>query len=215
MEPAHRGQRQGQGLRVEKRAAILAGASRVFIREGFTRASVDAIAAEAQVSTRTIYKHFTDKSTLIAAVIADSAGQIAADEIALVERHLGRVPGRTTAESRLIAFANAWLSITVRPAAPASLIQRVSAEAEHLGDDLIGKWWQEGPVRVRSALADHLRRWSDHGLLDIPNPTRAAVHFAQLISANPGPPGTPLTGDERRSWIAAGVRTFLRGHRPQ
>jgi len=33
-------------------------------RDGYTRASIDAISAEAGVSTRTIYNHFTDKAML-------------------------------------------------------------------------------------------------------------------------------------------------------
>jgi TetR/AcrR family transcriptional repressor of mexJK operon len=52
-----------------KQVCILDAASAVFLREGFERASVDAIAAEADVSKRTIYNHFTDKRGLFLAVI--------------------------------------------------------------------------------------------------------------------------------------------------
>ncbi len=52
-----------------KQRAILDAASAVFLREGFERASVDVIAAEADVSKRTIYNHFADKRALFLAVI--------------------------------------------------------------------------------------------------------------------------------------------------
>lgn len=36
----------------------------MFLREGFTRASMDAIAEAASVSKRTVYNHFPDKQAL-------------------------------------------------------------------------------------------------------------------------------------------------------
>jgi TetR/AcrR family transcriptional repressor of mexJK operon len=55
--------------RTPKQTCILEAATTVFLREGFERASVDVIAAEADVSKRTIYNHFTDKRGLFLAVI--------------------------------------------------------------------------------------------------------------------------------------------------
>lgn len=49
---------------------ILEAAAVVFLREGFERASVDVIAAEANVSKRTIYNHFADKRALFLDVIS-------------------------------------------------------------------------------------------------------------------------------------------------
>ena len=49
-------------VRSDKRRAIIDGALAVFARDGYTRASIDAISAEAGVSTRTVYNHFTDKA---------------------------------------------------------------------------------------------------------------------------------------------------------
>ena len=56
----------------DKRRAILAGALTVFARDGYTRASIDAIAAQAIVSTRTIYNHFQCKAHLFQTVIQES-----------------------------------------------------------------------------------------------------------------------------------------------
>jgi TetR/AcrR family transcriptional regulator, mexJK operon transcriptional repressor len=52
-----------------KREQILAGARRVFLRDGFAAASTDAIAAEARVSKRTLYAYYPSKEELFADVM--------------------------------------------------------------------------------------------------------------------------------------------------
>ena len=52
-----------------KRDQILAGARRVFLRDGFAAASTDAIAAEAKVSKRTLYVYYPSKEELFAGVM--------------------------------------------------------------------------------------------------------------------------------------------------
>ena len=52
-----------------KREQILAGAQRVFLRDGFAAASTDAIAAEARVSKRTLYSYYPGKEELFADVL--------------------------------------------------------------------------------------------------------------------------------------------------
>ncbi|MHC8420681.1 TetR/AcrR family transcriptional regulator [Streptomyces sp. NB004] len=57
-----------------KRAAILAAARELFLANGFDRSSVDAVAARAEVSKRTVYDYFGDKRTLLQAVV-DTVGE--------------------------------------------------------------------------------------------------------------------------------------------
>ena len=51
------------------RAAILAAAETLFLRDGYARTSIKAIAAEAGVSEKTMYLAFTSKATLLRQVI--------------------------------------------------------------------------------------------------------------------------------------------------
>ena len=53
----------------QKRAAILTAARELFLSDGFDRTSVDAVAARAGVSKRTVYDYFGDKQTLLQAVV--------------------------------------------------------------------------------------------------------------------------------------------------
>jgi AcrR family transcriptional regulator len=61
-------EKRGSRARV-KREQILAGARRVFLRDGFAAASTDAIAAEAKVSKRTLYVYYPSKEDLFADVM--------------------------------------------------------------------------------------------------------------------------------------------------
>jgi AcrR family transcriptional regulator len=53
----------------ETRRLILENAYQLFYRHGFARVAVDAIAARAGVTKRTLYYHFRSKDDLLAAVL--------------------------------------------------------------------------------------------------------------------------------------------------
>ncbi|MFI7129238.1 TetR/AcrR family transcriptional regulator [Nonomuraea sp. NPDC050153] len=197
--------------REDKRRAILAGALTVFARDGYTRASIDAIARTAEVSTRTIYNHFADKAELFQAVIQESANRAADAQIAVIDRHLRKV---TELEADLVDFGRAL-------AAPAdaghaehfALVRQINAEAGHIPQAAIDAWQETGPLRVRRELAGYLRRWTEQGLLSAEDPDRAAVHLLLLISAgNPSYQGADPTGAEIDRTVTFGVRAFLYGY---
>src|SRR5689334_25380253 len=57
----------------QKRSAILVAARELFLADGFDRSSVDAVAARAGVSKRTVYDYFGDKQALLRAVVEHAA----------------------------------------------------------------------------------------------------------------------------------------------
>lgn len=59
---------------------ILAAADRLFYNQGIHAVGVDAVAAEAGISKRTLYNHFPSKDELIAAYLARRGAQVAAPE---------------------------------------------------------------------------------------------------------------------------------------
>ena len=75
-------------LMARKRAAILASARDAFLRQGFEGTSMEGIAAQADVSTMTLYRHVRSKDDLFAAVIADACDPDDATEQAEVEHLL-------------------------------------------------------------------------------------------------------------------------------
>src|SRR6202044_4049314 len=61
--------RPRRGTESARTAALIGAATRVFLRDGYGHASIDKVASEAGVSTRTIYERFKNKADLLGAVI--------------------------------------------------------------------------------------------------------------------------------------------------
>jgi AcrR family transcriptional regulator len=203
-KPTHRGL-------PDKRRAILTGALTVFARDGYTRASVDTIAAEARVSTRTIYNHFGDKATVFHTLIVESATRVAEAQIAIIDRHLRKV---TDLEADLIEFGEAWATAVHDHPEHFALVRQINAETGHIPHDAIAAWQQAGPLRVRHELARHLQQLADRGLLRITDPERAALHLIALISTgNPSLTAVVSTAEEEiTTTVTAGVHAFLHGY---
>lgn len=70
------GPRRGRPVSVEKQNAVLEAAIAEFSAQGFDRASMDAVAARAGVSKRTLYNRFESKEGLFAALVNELAHRI-------------------------------------------------------------------------------------------------------------------------------------------
>jgi AcrR family transcriptional regulator len=187
----------------------------VFARDGYARASIDAIALEAGVSTRTIYNHFGDKEKLFASVVVESSTQVSDALVAQTRRHLDV---RTDLETGLVAVAHAWVATMEEFAEHFALIRQIPTEANHVPSETRRAWQDAGPRVARAELARHLGLLMQEGLLVGTDPGRAATHFHLLAFAEiteRSEQGTvPLDRSEVDEIIGAGIRTFLHGHRP-
>lgn len=197
----------------DKREAILTAALRVFGRDGYSRASIDVIAAEAEVSTRTIYNHFEGKEDLFRNVIEHSSVQVAEIQIALIAQHLDDV---TDLDADLIAFGRAWATPNPDFEDHFALVRQIEAERAHIPQSTIEAWQNGGPLRVRREIALRLHHLTDRGLLTAADPDQAATHLVLLTAtevanrANHRP--TPLPPAEVTRIVTAGIQTFLRGY---
>ncbi|HEY8718529.1 TetR/AcrR family transcriptional regulator [Pengzhenrongella sp.] len=204
--------RERRGL-AEKRASITQGALVVFGRDGYTRASIDAIAAEAGVSTRTIYNHFEDKQQLFLSVIQQSATRVAAAQIGLLDRYLERV---TDLEADLVALGCAWTKPMAEFTDHFALVRQINAEVGHFPQAGLDAWQETGPRRVHRELALRLRRLADEGRLAIGDADRAATHFVLLVGSELTSRSyfgaIPFEESEVTEIVTAGVRTFLHGY---
>jgi AcrR family transcriptional regulator len=162
-----------------KRAEILSAASRVFTHEGYMGASMDAVAAEASASKRTVYQYFDDKQELFAATVLDA-----------VDR------GYEYFEPRILALAETddvekAITQLARDAAvgltnPELLKMRrlVIAEAERFPG--IGReYYERSWARTIGLLAQALVTLTQRGLLAVEDPERAAYIFTWLVISIP------------------------------
>lgn len=202
----------------EKRQAITEAARKVFGREGFARTSIDAIATEAGVSTRTIYNHFEGKDQLFASVIEESASQVADSLEEMITRHLTEVSDVATS---LIDLGCAWVS------PPSSsefsdhfaMVRQINAEAAHVPRAALDAWQEAGPRRAHRALAEAFERFARDGQLRTGDGRRAARHFIRLVGSEVEDRSefgaVPLDDREVREAVTAGVEVFLYGYSPR
>ena len=197
------------GGRADKRRAITGAARVVFGRDGYARTSIDTIAAEANVSTRTIYNHFEGKEQLFSAVLHASATQVADGFIEDVERRL------TGADLRgdLVALGHAAAAVRTNYPEHCAMVEQIGAEAPHFPQETIEAWRRAGPLRVQHEISRRLQQLADGGLLRVDDPSVAAVHFAALVTAGLTTYyGAPALGERAVDAVIAGVDAFLYGY---
>ncbi|RVW10522.1 TetR/AcrR family transcriptional regulator [Prescottella agglutinans] len=186
-----------------KERALLDGALRVFARDGYSRASIQSLATEAGVSTRTIYNRYGSKEALFRAVILDSANRVAEREIALADRLLGRI---ADLRRDLIAFGVAWATPDPASQSHFAMIRQVAADADHIDPDVLAAWRRAGPERVRSAIAEHLLVMSSQRLVKVQDGQIAAVHLIQLTA---GTVNSIASATDIEHVVTEGVDVFL------
>jgi TetR/AcrR family transcriptional regulator, mexJK operon transcriptional repressor len=208
--------RSGRGRPVggseRKRLAIVEAALRLFLRDGFARTSVDAIAEEAGVSKRTIYNHYGDKENLFLSVVGgtyDSMIGVVAD---LMRNHLTDVPDDGV-EQHIIAFACEAALLAARSSERSAIIRLMMAEAPHFPEL---QMVQLRPRGITAAIAERLVILDARGLLDVPEPDEAANHLFALTMGqmnNRSLYGAlPLSDEEIIRMATSGAQAFLRAY---
>jgi AcrR family transcriptional regulator len=153
---------------------MIAAATRVFLRDGYGAASIDKVAHEAGVSTRTIYERFKNKADLLASVITRLVER---DMVTLFGEELDRLSTRD-------ALLTIGETVTGRACAPeaAALFRIVAAEAQRF-PDLAAKMRAGTKARVNNAVATYFRGQVLRGKLVLADPDGAASLFMQMVCA--------------------------------
>jgi AcrR family transcriptional regulator len=173
--PAPRVGRPRRGTEAARSDSLIAAATRVFLRDGYGSASIDKVAREAGISTRTIYERFRNKADLLVSVIS-----------LLVERDMATV--FATAELDRLEVRQALLTIgeTIAGHAcdpeSAALFRIVAAEARRF-PALSEKMRANTKIRVVSAIATYFRGQIQKENLSLADPERSAALFMQMICA--------------------------------
>jgi AcrR family transcriptional regulator len=195
-----------------KREQILVGARHVFGELGFERASVDVIALRAGVSKATVYSHFRDKKRLfVACVLGEADAMRAGLEACFASGCSGEV------EDVLQGFGEKIMKVFLSPAV-AALYRHTIAEAARFPE--IGRMvFEGGPRLLQDAIAAHLRRWDERGVLRIPEARTAAIQFLALcqgdlaVRSRLGVVPSPSDALVRET-VKRAVQTFVRAYRP-
>lgn len=194
-----------------KRRAIMEAATTLFLRNGYQGTSMDEIAALATVSKQTVYKHFADKERLFTDIILGVTDSV--DE--LLHAEIIALADTDDLERDLREFARRHVGSVIQPRVVR--LRRLVISAADRFPTLGRTYWERGPERVISALADSFRRLDRRGLLRLDDPYLAASHYAYLVLSAPLDRAM-FCGDEEAATLAAGelhgpadagVRAFL------
>ena len=198
-----------------KRAAIEQAAMDLFVRDGFDRTSVDAIAEQAGVSKRTIYNHYGDKESLFLSVVEQRFEAMMALVVGIMDKYLTDIPDDAV-EQNFIEFSCELALMAARSAERAALVRVMMTEAPRFPALRAA---QMRPRGITAAIASKLARLSARGLLDVPDPEDAANHLFALTMGqmnNRSFYGTrPMTDEEIKKMATSGARVFLRAYRPR
>lgn len=154
----------------EKRQKMMASASELFMKQGFSSTSMDQIASHAGVSKQTLYSHFGNKDDLFTAAIADkcetyqmSDAMFTGDDPKQVLMNMGQL------------FSNLLLS------EDSLRVFRLCIAESDSNSKLAGLFFDAGPKRVIGMFSNYLERLNTEGLLRVSNPHFAAVQLLTML----------------------------------
>lgn len=193
-----------------RREALLQAAAEVFFELGYAATSIDAIIERAGGSKRNIYNEFGNKQGLFLALVAENADK------ALSALAIEEIGGRDLRET-LTAFGQHLMAIYMSPTLIG--IYRIAVTEANRFPDLVASFYEQGPGRATSQLAEVLEGARDRKEIRADDCQRVAGHFVCMIRGNlhlqvvlglrP-----PPSGEEVKEAVASAVEVFLNGVRP-
>jgi AcrR family transcriptional regulator len=147
-----------------RRAVIVEAAGRLFGERGYDGTRLDHVAAAAGVTKPILYRHFEDKRALYLALLArhrEDLGTFA-----------GAIPAQGTAEERLRAVLEVWLSYVETHAYAWKMLFRDTG-----GDADVQAFRLEVHARARAVLVQIIQAQSE-----VPIPRRELEPLAELMS---------------------------------
>ncbi|WHZ19976.1 MAG: Transcriptional regulator, AcrR family [Rhodanobacteraceae bacterium] len=200
----------GRPKDLEKRAAILEAAMRLFPQHGFEGTSMDAVAAEAGVSKLTVYSHFGGKEALFIETVRCKCD-------GLLPRALFEVDVNAPVRGQLLGVARAFFAMMMSDSALG--MHRTLVASSRQSPKLAKLFWEAGPMQVQAALAAMLQKEVAAHQLDIADTRRAASQFFALLKGEHHARvcfgcGQP-TREEIEAHLEATVEMFLRAYSPR
>lgn len=201
--------KEEHGGRPTKRDLIVGAARKLFLGSGYGAVSMDAIAAEAGVSKRTVYSHFQNKETLFGAVIGDLCAAMGGPNAADL------APDRSP-EEVLKAYGRHILRLVLDPET-LSVFRVVLSESPQF-PELSQMFCTAGPDPMCNFLSNYLAELNASGVLDVGDTDTAAKQFINMVK---GPYFSTLlfgvgprpTQEEAERSLQQAVSIFLKGAR--
>lgn len=193
-----------------RREALLRAAAEVFFEQGYAATSIDAIIERAGGSKRNIYSEFGNKQGLFSAIVRENADRVLSTLV--IEQTEGH-----DLRATLTAFGQHLMGVYMSPTLIG--IYRIAVTEANRFPDLVKSFYEQGPGRATSRLAEVLEAAYKRGELRTDDCSRMAGHFVGMIRDNLHLQvvlglRTAPSDKEAKAAVRSAVEVFLNGVRP-
>ncbi len=161
------------GTRDDKEAAIVSAARKTFLAMGFDAASMDAIAAAANVSKRTVYNRFRSKEDLFAASILETCRNILPPNLVEIEENL---PPRVFVRQLAERFVRGVMTDE------AIALHRIAGFEASRTPALGQAYMSNGPALMAAACSPVISRLAERHDISMPDVDRAIWQLGALLT---------------------------------
>ncbi|MBB4191814.1 AcrR family transcriptional regulator [Rhizobium aethiopicum] len=155
---------------------IIEAANRQFHDNGYAAASIAAIAQDAGVSTKTLYRLFPTKADLFSAMIIERTGHFLT---ALDPSTLAAADLREGLERMLLAYGTLALSLDT-----ITVTRLVISESDRF-PEIASAFYEKAIVRTNTLMEDWLRKQIDCGLIALDDPHAACGMLRGMMIMEP------------------------------
>ena len=152
--------------------AIMKSACRLFLKNGYTHTSMDAVALDAKVSKQTVYTYFTNKDVLFCQMIEDLCNAHSPPESILEDPSL-------THEQALLKIGQGFMEIITSQRGIA--IHRLLMTQANRHPRVAQLFFESGPVKMQRLLTNYLEKQVEAGAMAIENVDHAASYFFAML----------------------------------
>jgi TetR/AcrR family transcriptional regulator, mexJK operon transcriptional repressor len=188
-----------------KASSILDAARALFLEQGYEASSVEQVARKAGVSKATLYVHFESKEALLLALVRDECRKISIEPPQEPKMDLSGV--KNTLQNLAKDFTACFLS------QEALAFHRLMMAQTARFPDIGRVFYEEGPLRLQSEVADFLESAQAQGLLSIGDIDLAVIQFISLVRGDlPFKWALSMerpSDKERQALIDGGIEVFL------
>lgn len=200
-------------LTEQKRNAILAAASSIFLEQGYERTSMSEVAKRAGGSKATLYNYYPSKESLFEAVIRAYSTNFltgAAEELISAEAETHNL------EEKLQRFGSRMLGVLMTDWQAMQLYRLVIGEAGHSNTGEL--FYESGVRQSMDALSRLMKHHIDNGDLGQSSPALRAKQFTALLKAEADElmlrrERPAFSETQISSMVESAVRLFLAGAR--
>ncbi|RUM00786.1 TetR/AcrR family transcriptional regulator [Rhizobium chutanense] len=160
----------------DTKSVIVEAANRQFHENGYAAASIAAIAQEAGVSTKTLYRLFPTKADLFASVVSE---RIVGFLLALDPATLAIADLRDGLERMLMAYGMLSLSEDT-----VTIMRLVIGESDRF-PEIATSFYEQAILRTNALMEDWLRRQVERGLIALDDPHLACGMLRGMMAMEP------------------------------